>query len=38
MRKFISKHDLFFAAVLAVVCVLAAASPFFIVVWLEEVR
>lgn len=38
MRKFISKHDLFFAAALAVVCVLAAASPFFIVVWLAEVR
>lgn len=38
MKHFIMKHDLFFAAALAVFCVLAAASPFFIVVWLAEVR
>jgi len=38
MVKFILKHDLLFAALLASVCVLAAASPFFIVIYLAEVR
>ncbi|OYR14485.1 putative membrane protein [Brucella rhizosphaerae] len=38
MRKFILKHDLFFSLLLAVVCVLAAASPFVAVVWLAEAR
>lgn len=38
MKNFILKHDFAFAVVLAVVSVLAAASPFFIVVWLAEAR
>ena len=38
MRNFILKHDLLIAVALAVICVLIAASPFFIVVWLSEAR
>ncbi|MGB3349757.1 MAG: hypothetical protein WBA85_13410 [Brucella anthropi] len=38
MISFVRKHDLFFAALLATVCVLGAASPFFVVIYLAEVR
>lgn len=38
MKNFILKHGFVFAVVIAVVSVLAAASPFFIVVWLAESR
>lgn len=38
MKNFILKHDLLFSLLLAVVCVLAAASPFVAVVWLAEAR
>ena len=38
MIKFILQHDLFISVSLAVICVLIAASPFFIVVFLAEAR
>lgn len=38
MKNFILKHDLLFVLLLAVISVLIAASPFFIAVWLAEVR
>lgn len=38
MISFIRKHDLFLAALLATLCVLGAASPFFVVIYLAEVR
>lgn len=38
MINFIRKHDLFFAALLATLCVFGAASPFFVVIYLAEVR
>lgn len=38
MINFIRKHDLFFSALLATLCVLGAASPFFVVIYLAEVR